>query len=298
MTSMTDVERHPEVEEISALVEGILPPGRLGEVRDHVRDCDLCADVLESLESIRELLGTLPGPPRMPADVAGRIDAALAAESLLASTGPTNVSRETEADAAAVSRETTPAPRGAADRPRGHADASRGPGRKHRRRRMVIAVATACCAGVLGIGGIVHSMNTAGGPAADTHAAQQKQAPRDRSTLRAAALEKRVHALLAEEGPDKPKEASPEFDIRSSPTGTLRGGKIAVPPCIQQATHRTETAIAAESGTFRGADAYLVVLPHATDAGRVDAYVVDSSCLRKATPSPGKVLLTRSYARH
>ncbi|CAM5719671.1 hypothetical protein SANTM175S_06579 [Streptomyces antimycoticus] len=86
MTSSTDTDEHPEVAEISALTEGLLSPSRAVDVRTHLASCVLCADVSTSLEEIRSLLGTLPGPVRMPADIAGRIDAALAAEALLDAT--------------------------------------------------------------------------------------------------------------------------------------------------------------------------------------------------------------------
>ncbi|MCK1794624.1 hypothetical protein MTQ01_00995 [Streptomyces sp. XM4193] len=76
-------DEHPEVADISALGEGLLPPDRTAEVTAHLASCTLCADVRDSLEEIRSALGTLPGPIRMPEDVAGRIDAALAAEALL-----------------------------------------------------------------------------------------------------------------------------------------------------------------------------------------------------------------------
>ena len=88
MTSTTDTAGHPDVAEISDLTEGLLPPSRTADVRRHLDGCALCADVYASLEEIRGLLGTLPGPPRMPADIAGRIDAALAAEALLNATAP------------------------------------------------------------------------------------------------------------------------------------------------------------------------------------------------------------------
>ncbi|KUJ67924.1 hypothetical protein ACZ90_23695 [Streptomyces albus subsp. albus] len=121
MTSTTDTDEHPEVTEISELTEGLLSPIREAEVRRHLDECPLCADVEASLTEIRSLLGSLPGPPRMPADIAGRIDAALAAEALLDATAPAApadvmepsdiesadpVSRETEISAGPVSRET------------------------------------------------------------------------------------------------------------------------------------------------------------------------------------------------
>lgn len=86
MSPTTGTIRHPDVSEISDLTEGLLSPSRTAEIRRHLGDCALCADVRASLDEIRALLGTLPGPARMPADIAGRIDAALAAEALLDST--------------------------------------------------------------------------------------------------------------------------------------------------------------------------------------------------------------------
>ncbi|AXK36581.1 zf-HC2 domain-containing protein [Streptomyces armeniacus] len=122
-------DEHPEVAEISALAEGQLTPERGAAVRAHLADCALCTDVRASLDDIRGLLGTLPGPPRMPEDVASRIDAALAAEALLNATAPD----EDAADADAgdrrhtddVSRGTEPSESGDADRGT-PADVSRG----------------------------------------------------------------------------------------------------------------------------------------------------------------------------
>ncbi|MFE4020900.1 anti-sigma factor family protein, partial [Streptomyces sp. NPDC059101] len=113
MTSTTGAGEHPEVSEISDLTDGLLSPSRTADLRNHLAGCALCEDVFASLEEIRGLLGTLPGPTRMPADVAERIDAALAAEALLDSTtaeGKPLVSRETSTGPASVSRETTAAP--------------------------------------------------------------------------------------------------------------------------------------------------------------------------------------------
>lgn len=113
MTSMTGTDEHPtgehpEVSELSDLTDGLLSPSRSADVRHHLAGCPLCDDVYASLEEIRALLGTLPGPTRMPADVAGRIDAALAAEALLDATTPAaaHVSRETATTPVVVSRET------------------------------------------------------------------------------------------------------------------------------------------------------------------------------------------------
>jgi hypothetical protein len=94
VTSTAGTDEHPEVSEISALAEGILPPERSADLRGHLAVCVLCADVRDSLTEIRGLLGTLPGPLRMPEDVANRIDAALAAEALINATIPTPTASE------------------------------------------------------------------------------------------------------------------------------------------------------------------------------------------------------------
>ncbi|MEU0100807.1 hypothetical protein ABZ174_20205, partial [Streptomyces sp. NPDC006267] len=97
VTSTADTAQHPEVSEISDLTEGLLPPSRAVEVRQHLARCDLCSEVQGSLEEIRGLLGTMPAPEPMPEDIAARIDAALAAEALSppAADEPVVVSRET-----------------------------------------------------------------------------------------------------------------------------------------------------------------------------------------------------------
>ncbi|MFF4318519.1 hypothetical protein [Streptomyces sp. NPDC001568] len=175
MNPTTGTIRHPEVSEISDLTEGLLSPSRGAEVRRHLGECSLCADVLASLQEIRGLLGTLPGPPRMPSAIAGRIDAALAAEALLDSTGSrtagpasappsgrsrsnADVPRETPSDETRITEEriaeartagTTPTgvsretpPEGSdhtpGRRPSGHPSGSTGPGRRRARRRIAI----------------------------------------------------------------------------------------------------------------------------------------------------------------
>ncbi|GLF96763.1 anti-sigma factor family protein [Streptomyces yaizuensis] len=171
MTSTADTTQHPDVSEISDLTEGLLSPARAAELRQHLDDCELCADVRASLEEIRELLGTLPGAARMPADVAGRIDAALAAEALLASTAPQGDSGHVSRETSTVSRETSAAEAGAppvvpaqehrsaagpADRPSGrpavHSRGTTGPGRAARTRRGRKALGALLAVAAAGVG--------------------------------------------------------------------------------------------------------------------------------------------------
>ncbi|MFH8404608.1 hypothetical protein ACH4FX_07495 [Streptomyces sp. NPDC018019] len=308
MTSTTDTDEHPEVSEISALTDGLLSPSRSTDLRHHLACCELCEDVHASLEEIRGLLGTLPGPTRMPTDVSERIDAALAAEALLDSTAPdhdSSVSRETpQASVAAVSRETAPmpAPSGPGTRPAGHPRAASGPGRqtpgaRPRRRRWPKALlGAAAAAAVLSVGGIViQSIGTGSGQEGvqKQHTEAAKKSAGATSTLTSATLEAHVHSLLTSSGSRK----TPDVGTQSSPDTPLRGATDALPSCVQQGTGRAETPLASTRSSYEGQDAYLVVLPHPTDPSRVSAYVIASSCVSASPPAPGKLLLSHSYQR-
>lgn len=331
MTTTTDSAGHPEVAEISDLTEGLLTPSRTVDVRRHLDDCTLCADVYDSLEEIRSLLGTLPGPPRMPADIAGRIDAALAAEALLDSIAPdSDESIDPDAalkpaPAARVSRETTPVaaePSGfslpsessapsrtaasspPADRPAGHPRAATGPGRGSRfrggRRRNVVlgAVFTAAAIGLGSL--LIQNLGTDSGGANDTASGHSDSA----NAFSEGTLKGQVTDLLSE----KPTTGSdsgtgePSFGVRSSPerdkNTPLREATVTVPHCIQLGIG-DRTPLAAEEGTYKGKDAYLVVASHDSDSTKVSAYVIDATCVDKASSATaaGKVLLTNSYAR-
>lgn len=300
MTSTTDTAGHPEVTEISDLSEGLLPPSRTAHVRSHLDECPLCADVYASLEEIRGLLGTLPGPPCMPDDVAGRIDAALAAEALLNATAPEHETAEEPAaadaaltagttDTAHVSRETSPA----VDRPAGRPRASTGPGRTRQkrltRRRTVIGAVFAMAA--LGFGAVlVQSIGENEGPSSATRTPAS-------DTFSGVKLEKRVDDLLSETETRSTPEKD-RFGTQATPDkSTNTFVKIEVPDCIAKGIGDTTGAIASEPGTYRGADAYLVLLPDRSDDARVTAYVVDASCLGQAPKPAGDVLLKQSYAR-
>lgn len=311
MTSTTDTAGHPDVTELSDLTEGVLPPARTTEVRSHLDQCELCADVHASLEEIRELLGTLPGPARMPADVVGRIDAALAAEALLNATAPDGVEAPTLAgdthaavsgadDGAHVSRETS----AATHRPAGHARSSTtGPGRKDRKdrkkpgRRRVAVLGAAFTAAALGLGSVLLTSLMGGGGAGPSAEGGQTTA----DTFSAAKLEKQVTDLLAK------SESSPGSSRGPDRSLGMEGGpdtqspkilrEITVPDCVRKGINRDEAALAAEEGVYQGKDALLVVMPDASDASRVTVYVVDSTCVKQPSLTTAKVLLKDSYPR-
>ncbi|MFD9006738.1 anti-sigma factor family protein [Streptomyces sp. NPDC059582] len=297
MTSTTDMAGHPDVAEISDLTEGLLPPSRGAEVRRHLDGCELCSDVQASLEEIRGLLGTLPGPPRMPAEVASRIDAALAAEALLDATTPDAVGAPLSApvirstagvdDSTDVSRETSATPA----RPAGHArNTSTGPGRKsgrRRGRRKVTILGAAFAAAALGLGSVLLSSlwndSQPGNSAVDTFSE--------------GTLERQVATLLTQNsgGTRSPRglgvESAPTTDkpkVFSGPT---------VPSCIQAGIGRDDAALATEEGVYKGTEALLVVLSNPSDTNRVTVYIVDATCVSHPSSATAKVLLTHSYAR-
>lgn len=69
-----------------------------------------------------------------------------------------------------------------------------------------------------------------------------------------------------------------------------------MPGCVRDGIGRKDAALAVENGTYQGKKAMLVLLPNASDATRVTAYIVDATCVdHQASTDGGKVLLERSY---
>ncbi|WP_256103649.1 hypothetical protein [Streptomyces sp. ODS05-4] len=339
MTSTTDTTRHPDVSEISDLTEGLLPPSRTAAVRTHVDACPLCSDVRSSLEEIRGLLGTLPGPTRMPADVAGRIDAALAAEALLDATAPStadvsrettpadepsagestadvataDVPRETSATAPASTTASDEQPRsGAADRPAGRSAAPTAPGgtagpgrgqRSARRRRRAVLGAVFGVAAVGMSVFVLQAIQPADAPPTAARA-DRSAASAQQETFAGAPVGNQVRELLApaakssqESAQEGEAERSPRSPRSADAPSTFRTEGVAVPPCVQEGTGRSETALAARQGSYQGSAAYLVVMPHARDPKLVQAYVMDASCTQLPDGDKAAVLLTHDYPR-
>ncbi|MGW1539472.1 hypothetical protein ACWCPM_04165 [Streptomyces sp. NPDC002309] len=300
MTSTTGTAGHPDVSEISDLTEGLLPPSRKAEVQRHLDECELCADVYASLEEIRGLLGTLPGPAPMPADVAERIDAALATETLLNATTPGTVSAAPPAkmtlgsDDAHVSRETSPP----AARPAGHARTSTtGPGRKERKpgsRRRVAILSAVLSVGALGLASLlVSSMESDPG---DTTEGRHTTAA---DTLTEEKLEQRVVDLLAKSEAGIVSGTPRDQGVESAPDTrgprTLTKPAVPVPECVQNGIGRDDEALATEPGTYKGTTALLVLMPDTSNPAQVTAYVVDATCVKEFPSGSAEVLLKQSY---
>jgi hypothetical protein len=305
VTSTTDTTQHPDVSEISEFTEGLLAPSRTAEIQHHLGDCSICADVQDSLEEIKGLLGTLPGAHRMPDDVAERIDAALAAEALLDATAPlreaAHVSRETTASPA-IPAQTAPAAGdpGRTGRPAGRPAAATGPGRgsqtRHRRRNTVLGAVF----GTAAVGVTVFLLQSQSSDGGRVDAASSKiSASASDSQDFSETLQDHVQALLASGSAGNKSgdgiTGDPRKDSRGSVSPMLES-EPDVPPCVQRGTGRDDAVIAAEMGTYQGSSAYLVLM-HAADATQVQAYVIEAACVDASPSGKGTVLLTRSYPR-
>lgn len=318
MTPAPESTPHPEVAEISDLTEDLLTPERAAEVRLHLAECPLCADVLASLTEISSLLGELPPEEPIPADVAARIDATLAAEAARdASDRPEAPQRDvprgtSSSGASRVPRETSlPA---SAPAPAGRPAAGTGPGRSDlsgRRRRRAFTLAAGWAVGVLALGGILYGVVSAGGdsPNSDASASRVAGAKRSDSTPVTGSIADQVQQLLT--APYSPNGVSggttmaPNHDDTPMLNGSSNGagstprqgqsqGVTDAPSCVLKATHRTETPLAVGKDQYQGTDSYLVVLPHPADGSLADAYVVNASC---SAGAPGTVLFQGTYPR-
>ncbi|MFI1014535.1 anti-sigma factor family protein [Streptomyces sp. NPDC020965] len=296
MTSTADMTQHPDVSEISDLTEGLLPPSRSADLQQHLDGCALCADVHASLEEIRGVLGALPGATRMPADIAERIDAALAAEALLDSTAPddtTHVSRETSPTV--VQR--TESEHKSVDRPAGHARGTTGPGRNRpsRRRRRVAFLGAIFTVAALGMSVTMLQLNEPAEKAADSTARSTTPATTgELNEFTEAGLKSQVRTLLT--APHGKLSHGTSFGTKEQNEPRRLRSPASAPPCVQKGTGRSDSPIAFEQGAYQGEPAYLMVFPVLSDDQRVEAYVVDAGCV-DAPSSSGKVLLTSSYPR-
>ena len=321
------IDGHPDVAEISALTEDLLSRERAdGTSQAHLPTASLCADVHASLEEIRGSLGTLPGPVRMPADVAGRIDAALAAEALLdaSSSDASAVSRETEPHlqsanvdrraiarrtkrrhaAAAVSRETAVRAIRCARPSCGTSQRSEPPGTAPSRQAFAPLALGRPCRGRRGgrsQASAVSSCSPLDSPAPPPAAASRDDQERTARSRRRA--EKQVQGLLAkQESAEKSqgRRRTPDLKSQQSPENNPLAGRRGLgarPASVRASTVRIAPSPSTRRPRTRAAPAILVVLPHRDDPQRVDAYVVDRSCVSGESTGPGEVLTTHTYPR-
>jgi len=265
---------HIDVDVLSDLVEGLLSASRAAELAPHLAECDACRDTLDALREIRDLLGAQPVEP-MPADVAARIDGALA---LAALPPPRAGDRPAEPPPTVVPLERA----------------------RRRRRGPGLLLAAAATAAVVTLGVVIVD---SGGRDDAKNADGSAQAPA-RSPYSGGAEKPQNNAQEPNSG------AAPNHDEAPTPEGaatrpytdaelaarinlllhdTARAGRP-VPPCVSSAIGRDAVApLATDFGTYRGHTAWIVVA--AGDAAdRVSVYIVDAACA--SGPSTGPSHLT------
>ncbi|MEO3765767.1 hypothetical protein [Streptomyces sp. B5E4] len=303
---------HPEVEELADLAEGLASPARSQQLHHHLDECATCREIQEALDGVRGLLGSLPEPGPMPAEIAGRIDAALAAEARYdADVSAVDVSRETASPEVHV-----PAPREAVSRetrsgrshrrPAAHRADATGPGRRARRwPRALLGAAGAAALVALTVVLVQLPQSGSDEGSVDMTANQEqsqgnapKAAPSDGSqgALSPGSLESRVLGMLQQ--PDRREGGGAGEGPSDSGDDPFiaEGDAPQVPQCVRAAVNRADTPLAAETDTYEGTPVYIVVLPHTGDSQRVDAYVVNSSCT-SSPEQPGEILHHDTFQR-
>ncbi|MFF2046029.1 hypothetical protein ACFVVX_36970 [Kitasatospora sp. NPDC058170] len=299
---------HPSVDELADLAEGLVESAGTAEtLRRHLAGCAECRETAEALAEVQALLGDAEAPP-MPADVAERLDAALAAAAAGADAaeavdkavrGPQEPSRSGHRGQSP----TRPAhPATAASAPPGRptagtgltAPGSTGPGRPRRRRaRLLLGAAAALLA--VGLGGALLLQPGDRQPSDSTAARADAPAatsvpvpgtpPRPEAgggtAYREDALAGQIQQLLARgTGPGSPgakPSAGPPVDGEQG----IRGhGATACPAPVDG------TPLATDLGSFAGAPAEVLVYAVPGRPDQLDVYL--------RTPDCGPVLLHRT----
>ncbi|WP_031067759.1 hypothetical protein [Streptomyces sp. NRRL WC-3742] len=302
LSSSGSAGAHPAVDELADLAEGLVEPADAAEALwRHVDDCDECRETVEALAEVRDLLGAVETPP-MPADVAARLDAALAEAA-----ATTAAATATATTAAAVTEPAAPRPPTA---PPGRPAASTtGPGRSRkpwRRRLGLLAGAAAAVAAVGLIGSLTlrgedrTGSSTADGPvkaaaAPSGAAARADQAP-GTTVYREDQLTLQVGQLLARSGATSTQPPA-EPGLRSSAAqpgdGRPEQPSLASPstdPTACPVAGATGVPLATDRGTYAGSPVEVLVYPFPGDRSKAEVYLRSPGC--------GPVLLHRTVAVH
>ncbi|MFH8380020.1 hypothetical protein ACH4E7_03620 [Kitasatospora sp. NPDC018058] len=324
LSSLEPADAHPSVEELADLTEGLVEPAEAAEaLRRHLDGCAECRETADALAEVQTLLGAVEPEP-MPADVAARLDAALAEAARAESTPAEDALAEGSSrpqEAAGTDRRTvTPAPSArtaaAPSAPPSRPASATGPGRpRPRRRRAGLLLGAAAVLAALGLGGALlvnssapdHPAVTAGAPAGTSAADQSARTPRSSGPVtvyQEDRLAAQVQQLLTRSGtapglratgPAKSDAAAPAEGVRPEPDTSAAPNAAASPPAPAQPSPATcpapapGTPLATDRGSFQGVPVDVLVYPAPGRPGFVDVYLRSPGC--------GPVVLQRTVPR-
>jgi len=304
-----DSSGHPDVEAISEYVEDLLPPEAAAELAAHLSGCPDCLETRDALDEIRCLLGETE-TPRLPSDIADRIDAALAAEARTGTAAPAADAAEPAAHSGSSSSSGRPLSGASTAPPRSTGatgPAGRRPGRgaaARRLRRAALGIAALAVVGFLG-SVVLH-------PGTNTNSASSSSAvgqggvslpvvgAATPQTFTAAGFTAQIQGLLQPATGDSKHPLSMGTGETPAGTDSASAGieQLAVPGCVLGAVARTgQQPLTAALGSYHGDPVYALVYPDTKDpAHSVDAYLVDRSC-SAPSGSSSPVLLQQTVPR-
>lgn len=253
---------HLDYDTLADLAEGLLSDARAASADAHLAGCAECQDRSAELVDVSRLLADAPVPP-MPAELASRIDEALAAE--VASAGPV-MSIEAK--------------------------------RRHKRLRM-LAVAAATAA-VLGGGALAGHTLLTGSVSSESQTAQSQPVQDRSASTRAKTPRSETLNGAAGSSVYMTVQSGTNYtvaDLGGQVSAQLaQGGGKAASPATQMVTGcvrrvaQGKTPLLIDIATYEGRPATVIVLPGA-DTGRLDVWVVGPAC-----SASGIALIERTQA--
>ncbi|MFD8708022.1 anti-sigma factor family protein [Kitasatospora sp. NPDC059648] len=299
LSSPGPADAHPSVEELADLAEGLVEPDRAAALHRHVDGCAECRETADALAEVQALLGAA-APEPMPADVAARLDTALAETARTDQHGTAAGAAERPRRAPATPVRAVPPSAAPPSRP----GSSSGPGRSRpRRRRFAVLLGAAAALAAFGLGGALlldHSENS-GTSAASAASAASAGAPEDRSArtphlagpgtvYREDQLATQVQQLLARSGAEPGLRATGPARSDAAPAEGARpefSGPASPAACRAPAPG---TPLATDRGSYQGSPVEVLVYPAADRPGLVDVYLRAPDC--------GPVILHRTVPGH
>jgi hypothetical protein len=75
------MSRHASLDDLASFIEGVLKPRKTGRIASHLAGCSLCTGHVQDLQQVPDMLANVAYPP-IPDALSGRIEMAIAAESV------------------------------------------------------------------------------------------------------------------------------------------------------------------------------------------------------------------------